>query len=336
MRPLIFLFPHNRMDVGGNSAQVRIMEACRRYRQITVAYYGSRIAGQAWMDDLLAMYPERPSGTADAPIFVIHWGPDIPMLLEALGRRDVIYVAHSTGWGLAIPPTVPILSVSQHTMAYWGRYAPNCYIAHVPNVVETQIGFEPVVRDIDVLVQVRKSSRYLLDRLVPALALQCRVTLLDGWVEDLSGWFRRSKVYLYDSLEHWIKVGATEGFGLPPLEAMSQGCVVFSSINDALADYLDPGFNCRKIRVHSLAWDLAAILQAVEDGTPSPPQSEWFQDYTMARATARLRVVLEDVERFFAFTRQNSADIEDLWAVYSPGVLQRVSRAVRILKGRRV
>lgn len=51
--------------------------------------------------------------------------------------------------------------------------------------------------------------------------------MIDSWVEDLATLFNQSKVYLYDSSEYWIQAGATEGFGLPPLEAMACGCTVF-------------------------------------------------------------------------------------------------------------
>jgi len=329
MRPLIFLFPHDRMDVGGNTAQVRFVEACCRFTAASVVFYGSRMADRPHLDDYLT----HDTKGASSPIFVIHWGPDIAMLLERLKGRDVVYVAHSTGWGMALPSQVPILCVSRHTMAYWGRHAPNSYIAHVPNVVEIDGSDTTQPRDVDVLVQVRKSSRYLLERLVPALQERCRVTVLDGWVDDLSAWFRRSSVYLYDSLEYWADVGATEGFGLPPLEAMGQGCAVFSSVNDALADYLDPGFNCRKIRIHSLQWDVAEVLRAVKDRAPAPPHAPWFAGYSPDMVASRLEAVFGDLERFFDFTADIDPNIDDLWALRRPTPLQRAKRAVRALAG---
>ncbi|WP_159981783.1 MULTISPECIES: glycosyltransferase family 4 protein [unclassified Novosphingobium] len=329
MRPLIFLFPHDRMNVGGNSAQMRFFEACCRFTAASVAFYGERIAGHLHLDDCLTQDTKGSS----SPIFVIHWGPDIAMLLERLKGHDVVYFAHSTGWGMALPSKVPVLCVSRHTMAYWGRHAPNSYIAHVPNVVEVDSSATARPRDIDVLVQGRKSSRYLLERLVPALQERCRVALLDGWVDDLSAWFRRSSVYLYDSLEHWADVGATEGFGLPPLEAMGHGCVVFSSVNDALADYLDPGFNCRKIRVHSLEWDVAEVLRAVNDRAPAPPPAPWFAGYSTDMVASRLETVFGDLDRFFDLTADIHPDIEDLWALRRPTPLQRAKRAVRVLAG---
>lgn len=329
MRPLVFLFPHNRMDVGGNTAQIRFVEACSRFTSTTIAYYGEKRQNEPHLDDYLTNLP-RPGD----PIFIIHWGPDIGQLLQRLTGRDVIYVAHSTGWNLDLPPHVPILCVSRHTMAYWGRRAPASYIAYLPNVVETDAVALPDDRDVDVLVQVRKTSPYVLDRLVPALQAQCRVHVLDGWVDDLSSWFRRAKVYLYDSLEHWIDLGATEGFGLPPLEAMSHGCVVFSSVNDALADYLDPAFNCRKIRVHSLSWDVKAVVQAVEQQAPSPPTQSWFAGYSPAQVSSRLEVIVTNLHDFFDHARSQPTDIDDVWAVRRPTTLQRAKKAVKLFAGR--
>lgn len=329
MRPLIFVFPDDRLDVGGNLAQVRFMEACARFADVRIAYSNQRIVGQDHLDDLL---DTAPSGKF-APIYVIHWGLDIATLVERLEGQDVVYFAHSTGWGMAMPPRIPILCVSRNTLSYWGRYAPNSYLAYVPNVVDlTPAGYVDE-RDIDVLVQRRKSSPYLLDELVPALRHRCRVTVLDCWVDDLSAWFRRSKVYLYDSLEHWIDVGATEGFGLPPLEAMSQGCVVFSSLNDALADYLDPGFNCRKIRVHSLDYDVAAILAAVDERGPRPADHGLFTAYSPGAVAWRLEVLFADLERFFSLNRYRKSAIEDPWERRRPNALQRAKRAIRVLAG---
>lgn len=334
MRSLIFLFPHDRLDVGGNAAQARFMAACSNIRQVSAAYYGERIEGQAHLDDLLDAHSDPLTSGHDNPIFVIHWGPDIAMLLARLVARDVIYVAHSTGWRMALPAKVPILCVSRHTMAYWGRHAPNSYIALMPNIVDIEGQGDVVRRDIDVLIQVRKSSHYLLHRLAPALRQCCRVEILDGWVDDLSAWFRRSKVYLYDSLEHWADVGATEGFGLPPLEAMGHGCVVFSSLNDALSDYLDPGLNCRKIRVHSLAWDVGAVLRAVEEGIPWVADRNWLAQYSTEQITSRWRSTLDDIELFFTHSVAVETDIDDLWAARRPTPLQRAKRAARVLSGR--
>lgn len=327
MRPLVFLFPDARTDVGGNLAQMRFMRACTAFRKAHVAYYSARIAGQ----DHLTDWEARTVLPGEEPIFIVHWGPDVADLIERLEGRDVIYVAHSSGWGMKLPPRVPVLCVSRNTLGYWGRHAPNSYLALLPNIVDHPGSQAPDLRDIDVLVQARKSSHYLLDELVPALRERCRLTLLDGWVDDLGAYLRRSKVYLYDSVEHWISVGATEGFGLPPLEAMAQGCIVFSSINDALADYLDPGFNCRKIRVHSLGYDVEAILRAVAGHAPPVPQEEAFEAYSQALVGSRLRTLLTDIEHFFEVTSGQASTIADPWAARPASPFQRIRRAAKVL-----
>ena len=119
-------------------------------------------------------------------------------------------------------------------------------------------------RPIDVLVQARKSSPYVLKQLVPALRhAGLVVEVQTGWVDDLVGLFNRSAVYLYDSAEYWRGRGVTEGFGLPPLEALACGCVVFSSLNHALADHGDPGHTVHQIGCGRLGFDLERIKAAV-------------------------------------------------------------------------
>ena len=122
------------------------------------------------------------------------------------------------------------------------------------------------------LVQARKTSAYLLDQLVPALrALGLRVEVQSGWVDDLVGLFNRSHVFLYDSADYWRGRGVSEGFGLPPLEALASGCVVFSSLNHALADFIDPGRLGHQIGYGTLAADLERIAAAVAEPTQWQP-----------------------------------------------------------------
>ena len=119
-------------------------------------------------------------------------------------------------------------------------------------------------RDLDVLVQERKSSPYVLNRLVPALRRRgLSVEVQDGWIDDLVGLFNRSTVYLYDSAEYWRARGLSEGFGLPPLEALACGCVVFSSLNNALSDFLTPGETAHQLGCGSINFDLQRISDAV-------------------------------------------------------------------------
>ena len=100
--------------------------------------------------------------------------------------------------------------------------------------------------------------------LVPALrAKGLRVEIQNDWVEDIVRLFNDSKIFLYDSTEHWSAAGVTEGFGLPPLEAMACGCIVFSSLNHALSDILTPGEIGHQIGCGSLSNDVNRIIAAL-------------------------------------------------------------------------
>lgn len=308
MRPLCFALPALDLRAGGHTAQMRFADAAGQIRPVTVATYRQRTPQVPLLDDLLR------SGDRDAFIYVVHWGPHVPALLRRLAGRDVVYFAHSTGYRFELPPEVPIVAVSRHTMAHWGRRAHGGPLYHLPNVLPD--GFRPGdgPRDIDVLVLRRKSSSYLLRDLVPALETQCHLVVVDRWVEDLAAWFRRSKVYLYDSTEFWMSRGVTEGHGLPPLEALACGCTVFSSLNDGLADYLDPGFNCQQLRVYAGAHDLARVLAAVrewcdDEATRSRIEAT-LAPYQRRSVLARMEQILPAIERFFEARASCRPDIE--------------------------
>jgi glycosyltransferase involved in cell wall biosynthesis len=66
----------------------------------------------------------------------------------------------------------------------------------------------------------------------------------------------------------------SEGFGLPPIEALACGCVVFSSFNHALADSLDPGLLGHQIGCGTLENDLQRIRAAVADPAAWRPAAE--------------------------------------------------------------
>ena len=188
--------------------------------------------------------------------------------------------------------------MSKHSQAYWGRYAPNSLLFHLPNEISEQYTNLNQERPIDVLVQKRKSSQYLINQLVPALKPHCNLVLIDYWVDDLASLFNQTKVYLYDSTEFWVQAKASEGFGLPPLEAMACGCTVFSSLNDALSDYLDPGFNCHKIRVYSQEYDRDRILSVVNNWQ-NQSYANIIENYRFAAIQKRFTHILEEINFFF-------------------------------------
>ena len=235
-------------------------------RPVEVVTYRRREPDHPFLADLLA----RETAPGDA-LWIVSWGFEVPRQLRRLAGRPVAYHAHSSGYGFALPPGVPVLAVSRDTLGYWGAQAPRQPLFLVPNALRDdwlvrgdRDGGAP--RPIDVLVQRRKNSRYVLDRLVPALrARGLRVEVQDGWVDDLVDLFNAATVVLYDSADYWRARGVSEGFGLPPLEALACGCVVFSSLNHALADSLDPGLVGQQIGFGSLAADVERIAAAVDD-----------------------------------------------------------------------
>jgi hypothetical protein len=255
-----------RYRCGGLQVELQTARLVGQLRSTEVVTYRQREAGTPFLADLLRREPAP--GQA---LWVVSWGFDVPPLLRRLRRRPVAYHAHSSGYGFDLPAGVPVLAVSRNTLGYWGERASRNPLFLVPNALEPQWlerGARPTTahRPIDVLVQQRKSSAYVLQQLVPALRRAgLRVEVQSGWVEDLVDLFNSATVVLYDSADYWRGRGVSEGFGLPPLEALACGCVVFSSLNHALADSLDPGLMGHQIGCGSLQADLQRIAAAVAD-----------------------------------------------------------------------
>ncbi len=267
-----------RFRCGGLLVELQTARLVGPLRPAEVVTYRQRETGTPFLADLLQREPAP--GRA---LWIVSWGFDVPVLLRRLRGRPVAYHAHSSGYGFSLPPGVPVLAVSRNTLGYWGDRAPRNPLFLVPNALDGQWlrpesaavpwgdprqgqGVAAGHRPIDVLVQERKSSAYLLKTLVPALRRQgLRVVVQSGWVDDLVDLFRSATVVLYDSAEYWRGRGVSEGFGLPPLEALASGCVLFSSFNHALADSLDPGRLGHQIGCGSLEADLDRIAAAVAD-----------------------------------------------------------------------
>ena len=275
MRPLRFLVPGTtgRFRCGGLQVELQTARLTSALLPTELVTYRQREPGCPFLADLLRSEP------APGPaLWIVSWGFDVPKLLRWLRGRPVAYHAHSSGYGFHLPAGVPVLAVSRNTLGYWGDRAPRNPLFLVPNALEPmwlERGARPGTaaamgrtgpRPIDVLVQKRKSSTFVLDQLVPALrARGLRVEVQSGWVDDLVELFNNTAVYLYDSADYWRGRGVSEGFGLPPLEALACGCVVFSSLNHALADFLDPGVVGHQIGAGTLQGDLERIARAVRE-----------------------------------------------------------------------
>tara|TARA_A100001234_G_C12621970_1_gene384234 strand:+ start:254 stop:1231 length:978 start_codon:yes stop_codon:yes gene_type:complete len=279
-------------------------------RPTTLVTYRERTAQCPFLDDLL-----EEEFVDNSSLWIICWGFDVPRLLKRLRGKNLIYHAHSSGYSFKLPPGIPIVAVSRNTMGYWGHHAPRNPLFLVPNALEAQWiergdlkgDFEG--RPIDILVQKRKSSNYLLFNLVPALrAKGFRVEIQSDWVEDIVHLFNSSKVYLYDSTEHWSSAGITEGFGLPPLEAMACGCIVFSSLNHALSDILTPGEIGHQIGCASLSNDVerisAALLRPAEWKPSVQKLDSVLEDSTEQLNVKRWKYVIENLEQLLPIHNQ--------------------------------
>lgn len=300
MRKLYVLVPgtSGAFRGGGLFAELKTLALAQEICEAALVTYRQREAEHPFLADLLGQ--AQPQDCA----FVIGWGFDTPKVLRQLTGQNVIYHAHSAGYGFSIPPSVPIITVSRNTLGYWGQRANNGLLYYLPNEISPAFSNTQGDRPIDILVQARKSSTYLLQQLVPALQRQFKVYLLDHFVEDLPGLFNQAKVYLYDSAEYWAISGVTEGFGLPPLEALACGCQVFSSLNHGLADFLDPGFNCHKIGGYSLDYDMQRIAAALREPRPVEALETLLAGHRRDRLLPRLATILTEINAFFDYQAQ--------------------------------
>lgn len=308
MRKVYFLIPGTTGKFGGGGlwAELKIFNLVQQICPAQLVTYRQKESNYVFLSDLLFDI-----NIAEC-IFVVSWGFDVPKLIKRLGAANIIYHAHSAGYGFNLPADIPIIAVSRNTMGYWGVRSPNSLIYYLPNQIGDEFCNLGKARDLDILVQARKSSTYLLTELVPQLRSHCQVELVDSYVEDLAGLFNRSKIYLYDSAEYWGVSGVTEGFGLPPLEALACGCCVFSSVNSALADYLDPGFNCHKIAGYSLDYDVERILAVLDDFTVQSLPELFWAEYRAENIVQRLQVILREVNQFFDRRKHLQPNIQGL------------------------
>ncbi|MFM9072451.1 MAG: glycosyltransferase family 1 protein, partial [Cyanobium sp.] len=226
LSPVRFLVPGTtgKFRCGGLLVELQTAGLVGALRPTEVVTYRQREADHPFLPDLLRQEPSP--GRA---LWVVSWGFDVPALLCQLRGRPVVYHAHSSGYGFSLPPGVPVLAVSRNTLAYWGEKASRNPLFLVPNALQAkwvERGARPGAgcgsgatgrRPIDVLVQRRKNSRYVLEELVPELRRSgLTVELQSGWVDDLVDLFNSATVVLYDSADYWRGRGVSEGFGLPP------------------------------------------------------------------------------------------------------------------------
>jgi glycosyltransferase involved in cell wall biosynthesis len=258
-RPVAILVPQRTAGTysGGHLTQLRLAEALAPVADVSVIEYDIRRPRSAI---------EHHREVLNDSFVICGVGSHIQRLAALLASERVVYWANSVGWFNSLDSRIPILAASRYTLGYLGEICPDSFLAYLPNPLPDEFTNERRERTIDVLVQRRKCSEYVLEVLVPELRKTgLSVTVLDKPVDSLADYFNRSRVFLYDSRDHWLRHNLSEGFGLPPLEALACGCVVFSSVNAGLSDFIDPGVNAFKIAAGSLGQDVAQITSRVAD-----------------------------------------------------------------------
>lgn len=295
MRTFIFLYPEKSMKHGGHTAQQAIARLASQYVATQMVTYEIQDSDTPFLDSFLDDVKENLQDV----VFVIHWGPDVAGLLKRLSGFPIVYVAHSTNWKFSLPQNIPIIAVSRHSQAYWGRHAPSNPIYYLPNTINDKFYNTTDERENDVLIMTRKNSRYVLNTLAPILQRHCKVKVIDGWVESIAREMRNSRVFIYDSSEYYQSKNVSEGFGLPPLEAMACGCHVFSSLNDALSDYLEPGVNCQQIRAGSSQLDTNAILNTVRSEGHFVDADTFVQPWREANVSIKLDRIIGSINQLF-------------------------------------
>ena len=165
MRKLYFLLPGTTQPFycGGLFAELNTLKLAQQVCEADVVTYRQREENHAFIEDLLQQ------SDLNRYIFVVSWGFDVPKYLRKLSHCNVIYHAHSSGYGFSVPPQVPIVSVSRNTMGYWGARSHNSLIYWLPNQLPANVINRHVERDIDILVQTRKTSDYVNRQLIPEL-----------------------------------------------------------------------------------------------------------------------------------------------------------------------
>ena len=329
----------SRFRCGGLSVALQTSRLLGNLRPTCVVTYRQKTSENPYLFDLLKS--ELPSKEI---LWLVSWGFDVPFLLGVLKGRRVVYQAHSSGYGFDLPPGVPIVAVSRNTLGYWGSRAPRNPLFLVSNALDSKwfkqgnrisrIPDELNRRQVDVLVQRRKSSPYVLDILVPALRKRGLVVeVQDGWVDDLVALFNGASVYIYDSADYWRSAGVTEGFGLPPLEALACGCVVFSSLNHALADTLTPSKTIHQLGCGSLSYDVERIFAAAKcpwqwHGS-KPDIDQLLEIGAESNCLEQWSVALSEIEKGFPYW-DHTADL----LLNSSQLVLRVRRLIRSFRSR--
>lgn len=214
------------------------------------------------------------------PVFFVTWGPLVEahckLIRKNIPNAKIIYYAQSFGWNIKVPQNVFIACVSRFVMSQFALTAPENYVTYIPPPLSAYFSPKKTVRDIDVLVHVRKQNKYCLNTLLPALSQadnpKLNIFKIEEWIEQerFAELLNRSKIFLYVTELHkagWGRRLPGEGFGLPALEALACGCKVGSNLLGGVTDFLLPEANCIKLQNGNTDFDVSQIQKAVKNFT---------------------------------------------------------------------
>jgi hypothetical protein len=242
MKHICFIFPNENVNCGGYIIQYDIFNILKKYYEkyniIIIKKKECKQFISQNIKDIKNWY------------IIIFWGPIVNYLLDIFKNWNIIYWAHSCGYDLQnLSNDIPIICVSRNTMSYYGSTTSNpLYLLYSPINIKNN-NFE---KSIDILIQERKNSSYIMNKLLPVLMNinNIKIKIIKDWIptrQEYIDILSSSKIYIYDSKEYWNSNNLTEGFGIPPVEALLNKCIVFSSLNHALSDILDPLNNCFQV-----------------------------------------------------------------------------------------
>jgi hypothetical protein len=285
---------------GGWQIFNRARDLASRLRETELLTYRHREEGWRYLDDVPAV--ELAEG-----IVWVYWGAHVRELAERLQEhRQVVLYAMNDDYGRwhgqATPARWPVVALSRFLAAQFALREPSRLIHYLGPVLHPEAVNRGGERDLDIAVHVRKTTPYLRHELVPALAERLQVEVLRTWTsqEDFLRLLNRTRVYLY-----WVHlpipgIRVYEGFGMQPLEAAACGAIPVANAYGGLSDYLEAPYNCRKIGVHSLDYDVLQVERAVREHQGANADEERLQaTYSEEAFLRRFEAIEADLTFYF-------------------------------------
>jgi hypothetical protein len=307
-------------------------------RPAEIVTYRLREDGHRFLDDV-------PVEELAESFVWIYWSTHLQELSERLPESArVVFYAMNTDYGEAAgqvtPMRWPVVALSRYIAADHAFREPGRQVLHLPPALHPDamapLG-ERSERDIDVLCHPRKSPPYLRHELLPALEARDDLTVkvIDSWIpqEEFLALLGRTRVYLYWVHQQIPPLWLLEGFGMQPLEAVACGALPVSNFYGGLGDYLEAPWNCVKIGVHSLDYDVERIARAAKDHQgPNRDAERIRHQYGEEMFERRLALIEDELDLYFRLRRESPAGEFDIQPPVSPLWQRLYGRFVRFRK----